>query len=69
MELLTAAQVADALGVSKARVYDLIRQRLLPACHLGRQLRVEEAALREWVAGGGQALPGGWRKGGEGIED
>ena len=69
MKLLTIQEVADLLRVSKARVYDLIHQRLLPACHLGRQLRVEEAALREWVAGGGQALPGGWRKGGEALED
>ncbi len=56
MRLLTATEVADLLRVPKGRVYELVRQGLLPACHLGRQIRIEERALREWIAGGGQGL-------------
>ena len=56
MNLLTAAEVAEILRVSKARVYELARQRMLPALILGqRQLRFEEGALREWIAAGGSA--------------
>lgn len=54
MNLLTAAEVAEILRVSKARVYELARQGMLPALTLGqRQVRFDEAALREWIATGG----------------
>lgn len=56
MNLLTAAEVAEILRVSKARVYELARRRMLPALTLGeRQVRFEEGALREWIATGGSA--------------
>ena len=54
MNLLTATEVAQLLRVSKARVYELRRQRILPALILGkRQIRFEEDALREWIAAKG----------------
>jgi excisionase family DNA binding protein len=54
MNLLTANEVAQILRVSKARVYELARQRMLPTLILGeRQLRFEEGALHEWIATGG----------------
>ena len=62
IKLLTAQEVADLLRVPKARVYDLARQGLLPLVRLGRQVRFEERALREWIAGGGQALSAGWQR-------
>lgn len=62
MRLLTVKSVSEVLGVSEARVYDLIREGILPACRLGRQVRVSEDVLREWIENGGQALPGGWRR-------
>lgn len=56
MNLLTATEVAQILRVSTARVYELARQRMLPALTLGqRQVRFDEAALREWIASGGSA--------------
>jgi excisionase family DNA binding protein len=68
MNLLTATEVAQILRVSKARVYELARQRMLPALTLGqRQIRFEEAALREWIAAGGSTIStktGGANKGG-----
>ncbi len=39
--LLTIPEVAAILNVSVPRVYELIRLRLLPAVHLGRQVRVK----------------------------
>ena len=61
MKLLRAEAVAEILDTTKPRVYELIRQGLLPAVRLGRQVRIAESALEEWVENGGAGLPGGWR--------
>ena len=61
--LSSAAEVARRLGISAGRVYELVREELLPgAARLGRQLRISEHAVAEFIAGGGKAWPGGWRK-------
>ena len=60
--LLTVPQVARLLNVSEARTRELARQNLLPVVRLGRQLRFDPDALEAWIADGGQALPGGWRR-------
>lgn len=62
MRLLLVNEVAEILRLSRARVYELIRQELLPHTRLGRQIRVDEEVLREFVQSGGQALPGGWKR-------
>lgn len=54
MRLLTAKEVSTVLQVTPARVYELARERAIPAIRIGeRQLRFDGAALREWVASGG----------------
>lgn len=60
--LIDAAAVAARLGVSRHRVYELIRTGALPAVHIGRQVRVCPVALERWIEAGGAALPGGWRR-------
>lgn len=60
--LLRIPHVAQVLDVPQARVYEMIRQGLLPCVRLGRQVRVSEEALRRFIETGGQALPGGWRR-------
>lgn len=60
--LLQVPQVAEILGTTQGRVYELVRLSLIPAVRLGRQVRIDEAALHEWIRNGGQALPGGWKK-------
>jgi excisionase family DNA binding protein len=62
MQLLRVEKVAELLDTSTARVYELIRLHLLPAVRLGRQVRVAQEALDEWVRNGGQPLAGGWRR-------
>lgn len=59
---LTAKQVAELLNVNTARVYQLAREGVLPHFRLLRQVRFPEDAIREFIARGGQALPGGWRR-------
>jgi putative molybdopterin biosynthesis protein len=57
-----AYEVADRLGVSLQRAYEMGRCGLLPIVRLGRQIRVEEARLMSWIESGGRALPGGWKR-------
>ena len=55
--LLHMDEVAKRLGVSLQRAYELGRQGLLPIVRLGRQMRVEEHRLVEWIAAGGATRP------------
>lgn len=55
-------EVARILDISEARVYEMIRQGVLPAVRLGRQVRIDRQTLEEFIAQGGRALPGGWRR-------
>lgn len=61
-QLLTVAQAASLLGVTEARLYELIRQRIVPSVSLGRQRKISASALQTFIDNGGQALPGGWRR-------
>ena len=62
MRLLLVREVAEVLRVPRSRAYELVREGLIPSIRLGRQVRIEESALREWILAGGQGLPGGWRR-------
>ena len=62
LRLLTMKEVAQRLGVSLQRAYEMGRLGLLPVVRLGRQIRVEEGRLATWVESGGRGLPGGWRR-------
>jgi excisionase family DNA binding protein len=50
MKLLTAKETAELLRVKPQWVYRMARRGVLPSVRLGRQLRVDEDALRSWVA-------------------
>ena len=62
MPLHRIEKVAEELDVSVPRAYALVREGILPSVHLGRQIRVSDEALRKFVASGGKALDGGWRR-------
>lgn len=66
--MFTVGEVADGLRLSRSAVYGLIRAGLLPAVHLGRQVRIPVAALEAFIAAGGRGWPGGWRKEAGGVE-
>ena len=56
--LLVAEQVEPILQVSKQRIYEMARCGIFPAgvvVRLGRQVRFDEDALREWLRTGGSA--------------
>jgi excisionase family DNA binding protein len=57
MRLLTVQEAAEFLRVTQARTYQLLRSGFIPGVRIGRQLRVDESALHQWVARGGHPLP------------
>jgi len=62
MKLLTIKESSQILRISVQRGYELARTGILPVVRLGRQLRVSEEQLREFIENGGKPLPGGWRR-------
>jgi excisionase family DNA binding protein len=50
---LTVEQAADALGVSRAHLYALIKRGQFPVVRFGRLTRVSQQALRDFIAAGG----------------
>ena len=60
--LMTMQDAAEVLGVSVEQAYSLARSGVLPVVRLGRLLRVDQEALDEFIASGGRAFAGGWRK-------
>jgi excisionase family DNA binding protein len=55
-------EVARILDISEQRVYELCRRGILPHVRIGRQIRIDKKVLEKWIEGGGQALPGGWKR-------
>ncbi len=48
--------IAKVLNLKKTRVYELVRRGFFPpgvVVRLGRQIRWDEDALRQWIARGG----------------
>lgn len=48
--LLTAAQVAELLGVPKGWVYEQSRKGEIPTVELGRYRRFRREAIDDWIA-------------------
>ncbi len=44
------AEAAEAIGVSRAKAYELIGAGTLPSIRIGSSLRVPVDALRAWIA-------------------
>lgn len=64
-QLVTVEEASARLGISRERLYALIRHRVLPpgtSVHLGRTVRLSREALDRFIESGGQRLPGGWRQ-------
>lgn len=54
--LLRAREVALWLDISEWRVYDLVRQNLIPHVKMGRSIRFQRKAVQEWIETGGTGL-------------
>jgi putative molybdopterin biosynthesis protein len=60
--LLTLEDSAKILNVTYPRAAQLAREGIFPTIRLGRQIRVDPDQLADFLARGGRALPGGWRR-------
>ncbi len=60
--LVDVEYAARRLGRNRARVYELVREGLLPCVRMGRAVAFDPDALERWIADGGSALPGGWKR-------
>ena len=49
-------------SLSDQRVYDAVRQGLIPAVKIGRRIYFSPDQLSRWLEQGGTALSGGWRR-------
>jgi excisionase family DNA binding protein len=61
-KLLRLPEVARILDVNEDCAYKMAREGIIPVVRIGRQIRVDQSSLDQWIASGGQALPGGWRR-------
>jgi excisionase family DNA binding protein len=61
-QTLTLKQTAEILQIKYQRAAEMARTGLLPVIRLGRQVRVCPDQLEAFMAQGGRALPGGWRR-------
>lgn len=55
-KLLRINEVAEILKVSRWRAYELARIGRIPVVRIGRQVRVNAAALDAWIEAGGSPL-------------
>jgi excisionase family DNA binding protein len=44
--------VARLLGLTEARVYELVRRSVIPACRVGRQVLIPIGAFHRWLESG-----------------
>ena len=47
--LLRVHEAAHTLGVSRAKAYELIADRIIPSIRVGRSIRVPAKALQQWI--------------------
>jgi len=57
-KMLRVHAVSERLDITDQRTWELSRRRMLPGVvRIGRQIRVDEEALEEWIKQGGCGLP------------
>lgn len=51
--LLKARELSGMTGIPRHRIYELARSRAIPHVRLGRAIRFDPNAVRDWIAAGG----------------
>ena len=54
---LSVSETAQLLGISKASVYQLVREGTLPHIRVGRRLLIPAEQLEMWIAASSDANP------------
>jgi excisionase family DNA binding protein len=52
----TAVNVAPMLGLTQQALYEAVKTGLVPAIRIGRRIRFDLDALRDWAANGGKSI-------------
>ena len=47
--LLRVEEVAEAIGLSRAKVYELLTEGRIPSVKIGRSRRIPVSALKGWI--------------------
>lgn len=48
-EIMDVKQLASYLGIGKSKIYNLIRQKKIPASRIGRQYRFSKPVVDNWL--------------------
>lgn len=48
-DIMTPAEAAQYLKLSKAKLYAMIQRRLIPSIKIGRNIRLSRSALARWL--------------------
>lgn len=63
LEILNVSEVAEIVRLPESTVYLMAREnRIGGVVRMGRRIRFIRADLEKWIAAGGEALEGGWRR-------
>jgi excisionase family DNA binding protein len=62
VSLIDAEVAARRLGVSTWRLHQLAREGIVPVVRLGRRVMIDPEALEAFIARGGRAFAGGWKR-------
>ena len=49
---LSVGETAELIGISKPKVYDLLRDGGLPSIHVGKKIVIPKQAVIDWLSGG-----------------
>jgi excisionase family DNA binding protein len=61
-KVFTIPEVAAYLKISKSKIYYLVAQKQIPHLKLGRNVRIRESDLQEWLELQAEKLPMNFRK-------
>ena len=48
-QFFTIPEVARLLKISKSKIYDLVQRGKIPHIRIGRNVRITESALKQWL--------------------
>ena len=49
---LSVSEAAKMIGISKPKVYDLVREEQLPGIHVGKKIVIPKQAVIDWLSRG-----------------
>ncbi len=60
--LLSTAELEAEYGIKRKSALSWVKDEVLPAVRVGRLIMFDREQVEEFIANGGKALPGGWKR-------